>query len=321
MPKPVLIIAGPTASGKSRLAATLAGICGGTIINADSMQVYGTYPILTAQPNETEQKQFSHRLYSFLVPPALGSAATWRTEAVRAIEEAHAKNQLPILVGGTGLYFEALMHGLSAIPDVPEPVFQQSVHNYETMGGEAFRTMLRQHDPVLAERLHAGDKQRLIRAYAVFLATGTPLSQWQATPLQPPSVDWQFKSILISPSRENLYANINKRAEMMLKQGALEEVRAARDFTIRDSHPVQKAIGVRELTAVLQQKMQLPDALAAMQQATRNYAKRQQTWFQNRFLSKEKATGRPVLVLEQQNKPLALIYDWIYNAALSWLFN
>lgn len=299
--KNILIIAGPTASGKSSLALRLAQEIGGVVINADSMQLYAPYPILTAQPPAAEKAQAPHTLYGIMHPPAHSSAAAWRSDAIGAMNGAFENNLIPMIVGGTGLYLESLMHGLSAIPDVNEAYREEARATHTALGGAAFRKQLFQYDPVLAAKLHDGDTQRLIRAYEVYLATGTPLSVWQEhKPVAPPP-DWRFKTILLEPTRDALNKQITNRFEKMLKHGAVEEVKAARHLAIPDNHPAQKAIGRRELADFLEGKTDLAIATTLAQTATRHYAKRQTTWFKNRFLKKEQEAGRDTLILENAN--------------------
>jgi tRNA dimethylallyltransferase len=298
----ILILAGPTASGKSPLALALAERLGGGIINADSMQVYTPYPLLSAQPdNKATQARVPHHLYSYVAPPAFNSAASWRSDAEKSIHQILSEKRLPILVGGTGLYLETLMHGLSDIPDIEPALRQQARQEYETLGGEAFLKKMMEIDPPTASRLHASDRQRLIRAYEVYLATNKPLSFWQARKTILPPSDWSFISILMLPKRDFLYSTIEKRFQTMLQGGALEEISSAQKLQISDEHPVKKTLGVRELEAVLEGKIKLEAATAKASQSTRNYAKRQYTWFKNRYLKKEKALSRPILILEGGN--------------------
>lgn len=299
MEKSVVIIAGPTASGKSRLALDLAQAVHGDIINADSMQLYAPYPILTAQPDKDERAAVPHHLYGAIAPPALGSAAWWRDEAIKCIDETFRQNRTPILVGGTGLYLEALMHGLSPMPNVPEEIRNETKALHEKLGATSFHEKLATVDPETAARLPAGDTQRLIRAYEIYSASGKPISHWQKQPLQTPPAHWQFSSILLQPLRATLNNMIDARFKSMLKKGALDEVNAARILPMADDHPARKAIGCRELEAVLDRKLTVDEAIAQAQTATRHYAKRQNTWFKNRFLKREHDVGRPVTTLEK----------------------
>jgi tRNA dimethylallyltransferase len=293
----VLIIAGPTASGKSRLALEIVKTRPVGIINADSMQAYDAFPILSAQPDAAARALAPHYLFGTLTPPALGSAASWRADALKSIRSVQKENRLPIVVGGTGLYLEALMQGISDIPDVPEEFRKLAKEEYKKLGGPAFHEKLKTIDPETAARLAPGDTQRLCRAYEVYLATGEALSHWQKQKPAPPE-GLNFTSILLSPPREKLYADIDRRFAAMIDAGALEEVRAAEKLNIPPDHPAAKTLGVRELTVVLNREMQLPAAIKAATQASRNYAKRQATWFKNRFLKKEREKKRQIEVIE-----------------------
>ena len=294
MNKRVIIIAGPTASGKSGLAVRLASAMNGVVINADSMQVYSSFPILSAQPDAEILAATPHLLYGTMSPPAISTAASWREDALAGIAQTLANNQVPIVVGGTGLYLEALMHGISEIPDVPEELRDTIIQEYETMGGPAFRDRLMKVDKAAAIRLPPGDSQRLIRAYAVYKATGKPITHWQeAGRLNVPS-DWNFKPIVLLPERDTLYSAIDARFDVMMKNGALDEVKNIAEI----DHPSQKALGVRELQAHLRCECSMEDAIEKAQQFSRNYAKRQLTWFKNRFMKKEAAAGRTPHIID-----------------------
>lgn len=297
--KPLILIGGATASGKSQLARELASREKAVIINADSMQLYSPYPILTSQPSAAEQEAQCHQLYGCLHPPAVGSAASWRGQAIAAMENAWQQQRTPIVVGGTGLYLETLLHGIAPVPEVPAAIQAEAVAHHAALGGAAFHAALAAVDAATAARLPSGDTQRLIRAYAVFLATQKPLSVWQQTPPAPQPLDWHITTILLAPPRPQLYLQINRRFEGMMAAGAVAEVAQA---TIAPnntaSHPASKTIGVRELAGYLAGQWPLATAIAQSQQATRNYAKRQETWFRNRFHAKEQAAGRQVRWVE-----------------------
>ena len=294
MKQRILIVAGPTASGKSGLAMRLAAAANGVIINADSMQVYATFPILSAQPDAEAQATIPHYLYGTVHAPAISTAASWRTDAMVVIEKVLADGKTPIVVGGTGLYLEALMHGISDIPDVPDELRQRVIKEYETMGGPAFRDRLMKADKAAAIRLPPGDSQRLIRAWAVFAATGKSISYWQKEGLMSPPYAWEFKSILLLPERDILYEAIDKRFLDMVVHGAIEEVRATPPL----EHPSQKALGVHELRAFIRGEITRDEAIEQAQQFSRNYAKRQLTWFKNRFMKKEIAASRAPTIIE-----------------------
>lgn len=278
----VIVIAGPTASGKSALALSLAREKNGIIINADSLQLYDALPLLTAQPSESEKNQAPHRLYAVLKPGEICSAGRWRELALGEIEAALSQGQLPLIVGGTGFYIKALMEGLSPVPAVPADIRAAVMEKHAEMGAAAFHEWLATVDPEAAARLNPNDTQRVIRALEVYEATGTPLSHWQQLPPVPPPAHLEFEVRLVLPPREELFTRCDNRFLKMMEQGALEEVRSYEG-------PDSKALGYAELRAHLAGEMKLEDAIALAQQKTRNYAKRQTTWFKNQM---ESATAK-----------------------------
>ncbi|MGP1397061.1 MAG: tRNA (adenosine(37)-N6)-dimethylallyltransferase MiaA [Inquilinaceae bacterium] len=275
----VVIVAGPTASGKSALALDLAEALDGTIINADSMQIYRALPILTAQPGPADLGRAPHRLYGVLDPSQRCSAAIWRTMAEREIRAVAASGRRPILVGGTGLYLKALTDGLAVIPDVPASVRRDARRRHATMGPTAFHASLRTRDPATAARIDPGNTQRVIRAWEVLEATGRGLADWQADPPMPPPADMAFSAVGLLPPRAALYAACETRFDAMLDAGALDELRAFLASGPPDDAPILKAVGVPELRRHLAGLCSLEEAAAAARQATRRYAKRQRTWF------------------------------------------
>jgi tRNA dimethylallyltransferase len=286
----VLVIAGPTASGKSALALGLADAYRGTIINADSLQCYRDLRILTARPEEAIERQVSHRLYGFLDAAERGTAAGWRTLALEEIAAAKDTGRLPIIVGGTGLYLRVLERGLAPVPEIPEQIRQEAIDQYRVMGGIAFRERLAQLDPVAAQRLFPGDKQRLIRAFEVVRATGAPLSGWQQQPNRASA--YRFATILLAPPRDRLYAACDARFPRMIEAGALAEAAVLAARRLDPDLPMMKAVGLPELMSYLRGEVQLDEAIAAAQRATRRYAKRQMTWFRHQ--------ARPDLILDEQ---------------------
>ncbi len=274
------IIAGPTAGGKSALALQMAREKNGVIINADSMQIYNALPILTAQPSDKDKQSIPHRLYGVLPPDQPCSAAQWRGLAIREINTVLNANQTPILVGGTGLYIGALLYGLSPIPDMPAEIRAQAVALQSERGNPAFHAELQTIDPVMAARLHPNDTQRLIRAWEVMTATGKSLNEWQAAPREAPPAAWLFHITLVLPDRETLYNRCNTRFDHMLQNGALDEVAA---FTGTGAYPVENALGYRALKAHTEGRMSLEDAITTAKAETRQYAKRQVTWFRHQI--------------------------------------
>jgi tRNA dimethylallyltransferase len=278
----IVIVAGPTASGKSALALAVAEQLGGTIVNADSMQVYRDLAVVTARPGPVELARVPHRLYGVLDGAELCSVGRWVDLARREIEAIAAAGRLPILCGGTGLYLRALLHGIAQVPEIPDHLRQAARARHAERGGEAFRAELAALDPTGAAKLHAGDSQRLIRAYEVVTATGRPLGDWQrAMPVEASGFD--PISFTLLPPREVLYAAIDERFAGMAAAGALDEVRALVARGLDPALPVMKAVGVPELAGYLAGSLTLPAAIALAQQASRRYAKRQFTWFRHQM--------------------------------------
>jgi tRNA dimethylallyltransferase len=288
--KPVVVVAGPTASGKSALAASLARDFDGIVINADSMQVYRDLPILTAQPGAAEMAALPHRLYGFLGLDDVCSAERWAALARHEIDATQAAGKLPILCGGTGLYLRALMHGFSPIPDVPADIRQAARDLLDRIGSAALRERLAIGDPVSAARLHANDRQRVVRAWEVLQATGKPLSEWQTLPPESPA-DLQFLTFVLLPERAALYRACDRRFLAMLARGALGEVREVLErypgLYRPDLPPPEggaKALGFWGLARHAEEGSAVSEeAIGAAQQQTRNYAKRQGTWFRNQM--------------------------------------
>lgn len=283
---PVLVIAGPTASGKSALALALAQALNGVVINADSMQVYRDLRVLTARPSQAEEDAAPHRLYGYLDAAERCSAWRWRDDAIREIEHAYSEGRQPIVAGGTGFYIEALTRGLSPIPDVPEAVLASVQARTDAEGLARIYAAVQQADPALAARVEPGDRQRVMRALAVYEATGIPLSEWQKQPPEPPP--FQSRALWLNPPRAALYARCNARLEAMLSEGALAEVAALLARGLDPALPAMKALGMAELGALVRKEAGLQEALAAAQQSTRRFAKRQLTWFRNRFANEER---------------------------------
>jgi tRNA dimethylallyltransferase len=298
MTKQIHLIGGPTASGKTALALALARQAPSVIINADAMQVYRSVPILTAQPTEEEMAQASHKLFAFLDPSEKCSAGKWLEQAQKIIQEALAADKTPIVVGGTGLYFHVLLNGIANVPDIPDEVRQEIAALYDEIGHDAFREKLHTLDPESAARIEANDRQRLIRAYEVVAHTGRTLGEWQTAPSTPPlpsSLRRQGSPLvtegeeiditphLILPDRSDLYARCDSRFLQMMECGALEEVRDLLALNLSPDLPAMKILGIPHLAAHLRGEIPLDLAIAKAQQATRNYAKRQMTWFRNRW--------------------------------------
>ncbi len=277
--RPALVVAGPTASGKSALAMDAAEALRGVVINADSMQVYRELRILTARPSPAEEARVPHRLYGVLSAGERCSAGRWRDMALGEIAAAHGDGALPVVVGGTGLYLQALTSGLAHVPPIPEGVRAEARALFERLGGEAFRAALAEHDSRSAARLPASDRQRLLRAWEVVRATGRPLPDWQRETATAGGLD--IATIAIVPPREALYTAAEARFERMLADGAVEEVRALLALRLDPGLPAMKAVGVRELAAFVAGEATLEEAAHAAKRATRTYAKRQLTWLRH----------------------------------------
>ncbi len=283
--KPALVIAGPTASGKSGLALALAHDIGGTVINADALQIYNALPLLTAQPTPDECRDVPHRLYGFLDPRETSNAHFWRSRAVEEMQAAQTQGRVPIIVGGTGLYIKALVSGLSPLPGTTPAVRDALKADIDRLGNAALHARLANVDPQSAAKIPAGNTQRLIRALEVYISTNKTLSQWheeKPVPLQ----GWRFFVATVLPQREKLYDSCYRRFELMMERGATEEVRQF-EQKYPDNVAAKKALGYAPLKEFLQTKtdVALQQAISDSQQQTRNYAKRQVTWFRHQITS------------------------------------
>ena len=282
-PGRAVLIAGPTASGKSALALDLAAACGGTVINTDSMQVYRDLRVLTARPTPAEEARVPHRLYGHADAAVNYSAGMWVADAAAVLAEARAAGRLPIFVGGTGLYFKALTRGLSAVPPIAAAVRDDVRARLDRDGPEALHRELERRDPVMAERLKPRDRVRIARALEVVEATGRSLADWHRDglpPLLPPAAT---VAVFLAPEREVLYARINARFEAMLEQGALAEVAALAARGLDPLLPAMKAHGVPALIRHLRGEISREAAITIGQTDTRHYAKRQFTWFRHQL--------------------------------------
>ncbi len=285
----VVLIAGPTASGKSSLALDLAartqGKGGARIINADSMQIYRDLSILTACPSADELAKADHRLYGVLDGAERCSVARWLELAVGEIKQAWAEGVLPIVVGGTGLYFKALLEGLAPVPEVPAAIWDEGNAILDKGHGPALHEELTKIDPVMAARLNPTDPQRVLRAWSVMKATGRSLADWQDDPVDLPLPMAQFHKWVLVPDRDWLYARCDLRFDMMMQQGALDEVRALLARGLDPSLPVMKAVGVPQLAALIAGEMSEDEAIADAKMQSRRYAKRQLTWGRNQMIA------------------------------------
>ncbi len=271
------MVAGPTCSGKSALAMELARRFGGTVINADSMQVYRELPILTARPTPADEAAVPHALYGVRPAAEPGSAAWWHTAALDAMQRA----AVPILCGGTGLYLRTLLTGIAAIPDPGDAARQEARDLVATGGAAALHARLAAADPVTAARLRPNDAQRVARAWEVWRGTGRGLAAWQADAVPPPSQQWEFTDILLDPPRPALRAAAAERFGAMLQQGAVAEAAALAEQRLDVSVPAMQAHGVPELLAYLRGETPLAEAERRAVLATWQYTKRQTTWFRH----------------------------------------
>ncbi|WP_027524434.1 tRNA (adenosine(37)-N6)-dimethylallyltransferase MiaA [Bradyrhizobium sp. Ec3.3] len=278
-----VLIAGPTASGKSALALELALNAGGVVINADSMQVYRDLRVITARPTQEEEAQVPHRLYGHVDAAVNFSAGAWLADAAAALAEARAQGRLPIFIGGTGLYFKALTRGLSTVPPIPPEVRDSVRARLEQGGVEALHAELAARDPAAAGRLNVRDRTRIARALEVVEATGRSLLDWHREGQPPLLPKDSFSALFLAPERDELYARIDARFDAMLGAGALKEVEqlAARDLD--PLLPAMKAHGVPTLIRHLRGEISLDEAAAIGQADTRHYAKRQFTWFRHQL--------------------------------------
>jgi tRNA dimethylallyltransferase len=278
-----VLIAGPTASGKSALALALARTTGGIVINTDSMQVYRDLRVLTARPTLHEEALVPHRLYGHVDAGVNFSAGAWVADAAIVLGEAKAGKRLPIFVGGSGLYFKALTRGLSAVPPIASEVREAVRARLERDGVEALHAELARRDPVSAERLKPRDRTRIARALEVVEATGRSLAEWHRQGLPPLLPPGSFRALFLEPEREVLYARIDARFETMLKAGALEEVEQLAARCLDPLLPAMKAHGVPALIRHLRGEITREEASEIGRADTRHYAKRQFTWFRHQL--------------------------------------
>ncbi len=277
-----VLIAGPTASGKSALALKLARDYGGAVVNTDAMQVYRELRILSARPDASEENEAPHYLYGFVSAFEPFSVGRWLEAAERALDDIRAKGQTPIFAGGTGLYFAALLNGLSPIPEIHASIRVEARRRLGELGNERFYADLSVRDPVMGARLNPGDSQRLVRAWEVIEATGQSLAELQALKGKP-VLAADVARFVLKPNRDWLVARIAKRFHAMMEQGALEEAKALHDRNLSPDLPAARALGVPQLIAHLEGKLSLADAIDQAIIQTRQYAKRQMTWFRHQM--------------------------------------
>jgi len=294
----VILIAGPTASGKSALSLNLAERFDGEIINADSMQVYDDLQVLTARPSLAEMQGIPHHLYGFVPPSESYSVARWCEDAIAVAQDILARGKTVLLVGGTGLYFKSLLQGLSAVPPIDSAIRSGVRDHLAKNGVGSLYVLLQAEDPVMADRLNPADQQRIARALEVVRSTGRSLSAWQEDPTDAPidqlGGDIDLTRLVLLPDRDWLYARCDLRFELMLEQGALDEVSLVAELD--EALPAMRALGVSHLLSYMRGGLSLEEATEKAQTVTRQYAKRQMTWLRNQFsdwnVIKEKESER-----------------------------
>ncbi len=288
--KTIICIAGPTASGKSAYALELAKKYGGEIINADALQVYKDLQVLSARPTKVEMAGIPHHLYGCVDVRTRYSAGQWGRDVMPVIRAVQARGKMPILVGGTGLYFKALTEGLAHIPEPGRVARNKAQLILERKGIESLRSRARSLDPVATKRVLGHDPQRLLRIVSVALGTGKPLSAWQEDtyPLIQPGY---WKGHVLLPDREALYARINSRFSKMVSNGGLEEAKRIHALDLPDDLPLMKAIGLKELCAHLDGELSLEEAVEMAKRQTRRFAKRQLTWLRGNMKDWEIASS------------------------------
>ena len=279
----VVLIAGPTASGKSKLALDIAETHNGVVINTDSMQVYGGLRVLTARPDDEDLRRSPHKLYGHIAPHLPYSVGHWLKEVAVLLPELRHSGKIPIFVGGTGLYFNALEGGIAEMPDIP-PDIRKYWRSKQIEGPSALHTILSERDPAVAAKIKTTDIQRIVRALEILETSGKSIAYWQSQRSSPLiNADWQIERHLLLPDRKLLHQRINQRVKWMLKNGAIEEVGKLAKMQLPDDALVKKAIGVRQLLAMREGVISRDQAIDQIQAATRQYAKRQYTWFRHQL--------------------------------------
>lgn len=300
----IYIVVGPTASGKTKLAIDLAEEINAEIVNADSLQVYKENPIISAQPTLQERRGIQHHLFGYISGKEEYLITRWLND-VKSIIENTSKSL--VLVGGTGFYLKHLIFGLAEIPQVPDEVRSEVRGMHLAIGNEEFYKVLSQVDPIVADKISSNDYKRMLRAYEVIKFTGKSILQWQreckysALPLENVSM------IILEPERKALYEKINKRFIHMLDNGVMEEVKKILDMDCEPSRGIMKSHGIPELVSFIRGEIKLEEAIAKAQQVTRNYAKRQTTWFKHQF--NDSNLKKRVLL----DSSFSLLKDWVYQ--------
>ena len=278
-----ILITGPTASGKSALAVEMARDHGGEVINADSMQVYDTLRVLTARPDEADMGGVPHHLYGTVAAGAAFSSGEWLRAAARVLDDVRARGKVPVFVGGTGLYFKALTGGLNEMPDVPPEIRAYWRRRLQEDGPTALYAELAARDPDGAGQFASSDGQRIVRALEIIEATGRSLTSFQTGIGRPLVEPERARKLIVMPERAVLHDRINRRFSAMFEMGAIEEVEALLALALPGEMPVMKAIGVPQIAAHLRGELTREQVVSQASAATRQYAKRQMTWFRNQM--------------------------------------
>ncbi len=309
----LIIIGGPTGSGKSALALDLAERIGGAIVNADSMQQYRDLRIITARPTLADHSRAPHYLYGHLPANKPGSVGQWLRQATRVIDEIKSQERVPIVVGGTGLYLRALLRGIAAVPDVPSEIRITTTKRFDELGVPGFHQELAKRDPEQAALLEPGDRQRLIRAAEVLEATGKSLLYWRTQPQMRAVLPEPIVGVALLPPRADLHVRIEQRLQTMIDAGALDELDVLRSKNLSPDLPLMKAVAVPELLAHLEGKLDLTTAIRRASAKTRQYAKRQMTWLRHQLPElepMEEFGDSPEAVIEPSSAvPLDLLTD------------
>jgi tRNA dimethylallyltransferase len=299
----IILMAGPTASGKSSLALALAQKLDGVIVNADSMQVYQDLRVLTARPGVEDEAMVPHSLYGFVEGGQAYSTGKWLSAVRKVLADVKMAGKSAIITGGTGLYFKTLEGGLSPVPDIPDEIRNNWRQRLVEAGAETLHGELVKCDPGVASRLEPGDGQRIVRALEVLEATGESLNYWREIPGQSELEGWMVRKIVLALERDRLYQRCDLRFDQMIERGALEEVRHLQALELDPDLPVMKALGVPQLLAHVAGTMSLDDAAEHAKRQTRRYAKRQMTWFRGQMadwpsLNSQDGLERLLLTLE-----------------------
>ncbi len=283
---PVLIIAGPTASGKSALAIAAANAFNGVILNCDAMQIYKDIPIIAATPSNEEKKQAEHRLYELYDCSVRGNVVDWLNLCVAEIKNLWAENRLPVVVGGTGFYIDALINGVTPIPEVPQTIREKIKQRLQKEGLKSLYEYLLSVDERVALKIGANDKTRIVRAVEIYENTGIKVSEWYQKPMIKKLPEADFCVVKIVPSIDEIAERCKKRLDkMVFEQGVLKEIENVIKKGLSADLPAMKALGVPELSLFVKGEMSLPDALDLAKLHTRQYAKRQRTWLRNKLLA------------------------------------